>query len=32
MLDIEKNVLTSKDFESNQEIRWCPGCGDFAIL
>lgn len=32
MIDIENKVLTSKDFESNQEIRWCPGCGDFAIL
>ena len=26
------NTLTAKDFESNQDIRWCPGCGDFAIL
>lgn len=25
-------VLSAKDFESDQEIRWCPGCGDFAIL
>lgn len=25
-------VLTSKDFESDQEIRWCPGCGDYSIL
>ncbi len=25
-------TLSAKDFESNQEIRWCPGCGDFAIL
>ena len=24
--------LTKKDFESDQEPRWCPGCGDFAIL
>jgi 2-oxoglutarate ferredoxin oxidoreductase subunit beta len=24
--------LTKKDFESDQEIRWCPGCGDYAIL
>lgn len=23
---------TSKDFVSDQEIRWCPGCGDFSIL
>ncbi|RMH05178.1 MAG: 2-oxoacid:ferredoxin oxidoreductase subunit beta [Planctomycetota bacterium] len=21
-----------KDFESGQEVRWCPGCGDYAIL
>src|SRR5437879_1046722 len=25
-------VLTAKDFASDQEIRWCPGCGDYAIL
>ncbi|PKP11616.1 MAG: 2-oxoacid:ferredoxin oxidoreductase subunit beta [Bacteroidetes bacterium HGW-Bacteroidetes-4] len=24
--------LTPKDFKSDQEIRWCPGCGDHAIL
>ncbi|RMH17530.1 MAG: 2-oxoacid:ferredoxin oxidoreductase subunit beta [Acidobacteria bacterium] len=24
--------LTRKDFQSDQEIRWCPGCGDYAIL
>lgn len=23
---------TFKDFKSDQEVRWCPGCGDFAIL
>ncbi|MEW5888395.1 MAG: 2-oxoacid:ferredoxin oxidoreductase subunit beta [Pseudomonadota bacterium] len=26
------NALTKKDFESNQDVRWCPGCGDYAIL
>jgi 2-oxoglutarate ferredoxin oxidoreductase subunit beta len=25
-------VLTRKDYESDQEVRWCPGCGDYAIL
>jgi 2-oxoglutarate ferredoxin oxidoreductase subunit beta len=25
-------TLTRKDFQSNQEVRWCPGCGDYAIL
>ena len=24
--------LTAKDFASDQDIRWCPGCGDYAIL
>jgi len=24
--------LTKADFMSNQEVRWCPGCGDYAIL
>jgi 2-oxoglutarate ferredoxin oxidoreductase subunit beta len=24
--------LTKKDFASDQETRWCPGCGDYAIL
>jgi 2-oxoglutarate ferredoxin oxidoreductase subunit beta len=26
------NKYTAKDFKSDQEIRWCPGCGDHAIL
>jgi 2-oxoglutarate ferredoxin oxidoreductase subunit beta len=24
--------LKPEDFESNQELRWCPGCGDYAII
>ena len=24
--------MSKKDFVSNQEVRWCPGCGDYAIL
>jgi 2-oxoglutarate ferredoxin oxidoreductase subunit beta len=24
--------LAAKDFASDQEVRWCPGCGDYAIL
>jgi 2-oxoglutarate/2-oxoacid ferredoxin oxidoreductase subunit beta len=24
--------LAKKDFQSDQEVRWCPGCGDYAIL
>jgi 2-oxoglutarate ferredoxin oxidoreductase subunit beta len=29
MVDLK---LTAKDFKSDQEVRWCPGCGDYAIL
>ena len=25
-------TLTAKDFATSQEVRWCPGCGDYAIL
>ncbi len=25
-------TLTSKDFQTDQEVRWCPGCGDYSIL
>ena len=28
----QPSKLTRKDFESDQEVRWCPGCGDYAIL
>src|SRR5690242_5471105 len=24
--------LTKKDFESDQDVRWCPGCGDYSVL
>lgn len=26
------NQLTPKDFQSDQDVRWCPGCGDYSIL
>lgn len=26
------NALTFKDYATDQEVRWCPGCGDYAIL
>ena len=25
-------VTTRKDWSSDQEVRWCPGCGDYSIL
>jgi 2-oxoglutarate ferredoxin oxidoreductase subunit beta len=28
----ELPVLTKKEFESDQEVRWCPRCGDYSIL
>ncbi len=32
MAEVIENKLTRKDFTSDQEVRWCPGCGDYAIL
>ena len=29
---VEHPKLTSKDFTSSQDVRWCPGCGDYSIL
>jgi 2-oxoglutarate ferredoxin oxidoreductase subunit beta len=31
-LPLDIPTLTRKDFASNQEVRWCPGCGDYSIL
>ncbi len=28
----ELTPLTAKDFATDQEVRWCPGCGDYAVL
>lgn len=28
----EPQVLTARDFATDQEVRWCPGCGDYSIL
>ncbi len=32
MNDMTPIVTTLKDWETDQEVRWCPGCGDYAIL
>jgi 2-oxoglutarate ferredoxin oxidoreductase subunit beta len=29
---VEPSRLTKKDFETDQDVRWCPGCGDYSIL
>ena len=30
-IEAEEN-LTKKDFATTNDVRWCPGCGDYAIL
>ena len=32
MNEMTKIETTLKDWETDQEVRWCPGCGDYAIL
>ena len=32
MIETTAVKLTKKDFETDQEVRWCPGCGDYSIL
>jgi len=32
IVDTKTLTLTKKDFESDQMVKWCPGCGDHAIL
>ena len=32
MDELQSSQYTPKDFKSDQEVRWCPGCGDHAVL
>ncbi len=32
MTAVEVPITTRKDWSSDQEVRWCPGCGDYSIL
>jgi 2-oxoglutarate ferredoxin oxidoreductase subunit beta len=32
MTDTTVPVTTKKDWSTDQEVRWCPGCGDYSIL
>src|SRR5215469_9969089 len=32
LVPVADEKLSTKDFKSGQEVRWCPGCGDYAIL
>jgi len=31
-IDVKELNLTPKDFQSDQDVRWCPGCGDYSVL
>ncbi|MCH7772054.1 MAG: 2-oxoacid:ferredoxin oxidoreductase subunit beta [Bacteroidetes bacterium] len=30
--EVQTIKLTAKDYKSDQDVRWCPGCGDYSIL
>ena len=32
LVPVAEEPLKAKEFKSDQEVRWCPGCGDYAIL
>jgi 2-oxoglutarate ferredoxin oxidoreductase subunit beta len=32
MEEVKSEKYTPRDFKSDQEVRWCPGCGDHAVL
>jgi 2-oxoglutarate ferredoxin oxidoreductase subunit beta len=32
MTDVAVPITSKKDWSSDQEVRWCPGCGDYSIL
>src|SRR4051812_42089118 len=32
MTDLHDHPTTAKDWSSDQDVRWCPGCGDYSIL
>ena len=32
MIETKELEYTPRDFSSDQEVKWCPGCGDYAIL
>ena len=31
-MNLPNKTLTRKDFQTDQDVRWCPGCGDYSIL
>jgi 2-oxoglutarate ferredoxin oxidoreductase subunit beta len=31
-IDVPLPKYSAKDFSTDQDVRWCPGCGDYSIL
>lgn len=31
-IDVKEKKITAKDYATDQDVRWCPGCGDYSIL
>ena len=32
MTEVKSKKITAKDYASDQDVKWCPGCGDYSIL
>ena len=32
MAEVKVKKITAKDYASDQDVQWCPGCGDYSIL
>lgn len=32
MAEVKEKKITAKDYASDQDVKWCPGCGDYSIL
>lgn len=32
MTSVDRPVMQKKDYKTDQDVRWCPGCGDYSIL
>ena len=32
MPEVKEKKITAKDYASDQDVKWCPGCGDYSIL
>ena len=32
MTEVKTKKISAKDYASDQDVKWCPGCGDYSIL